>query len=480
MAIFHLNIKIITRGKGMSAVSAAAYRAGVKITNAYDGVTHDYTRKTGVVHTEIILPGHAPRIYYDRSVLWNAVENVEKAKNSQLAREIDIALPVELSREQNLELVRNYVKNSFVDKGMCADISIHDNRDGNPHAHIMLTMRPINENGIWGSKQKKEYILDKCGKKIYDPKKKTYKCRSVESTDWNDRDKAEEWRKAWADSVNEYLKKLNQPVKIDHRSYIRQGIEQIPTIHLGPAAWQMEKRGIQTDLGNINREIEVTNKELRMLNARIRKAKNELFAMPLADAPSMIDVAKNVHAWHTLDTRLQKIQKLQSFVKIHEFMFQNGIRDIGDLATKAESMYDESRELFDDVKKTDKRMDTLALHLSHVDTRNKYRSIIRAYNKLDPKKRDKFYTEHKKEIDDFKKSGEYLTKIMNGKTPIPVKEWEAEYKKLAAKRFSLCDRYYDLHGEIKSVEKLRRSAEELIRDVYSLESQHRSFKQISL
>ncbi|MBP5606429.1 MAG: MobA/MobL family protein, partial [Ruminiclostridium sp.] len=143
MAIYHFSMKIITRGKGKSAVAGAAYRAGEKLRNEYDGLTHDYTRKGGIVHTEILLPEHAPHEYTDRSTLWNAVEKAEKAKNSQLARDIEFSLPNELSREENIALARRFVQQTFVEKGMCADLCIHDpDRDQpNIHAHILLTMR---------------------------------------------------------------------------------------------------------------------------------------------------------------------------------------------------------------------------------------------------------------------------------------------------------------------------------------------------
>ena len=148
IAIYHCSIKIISRGKGKSAVAAAAYRSGEKLINDYDGVIHDYTRKSGISHTEILLPAHAPPEFADRSTLWNAVEKIEKAKNSQLAREIELAIPKELSEKEQLALVREYVKQNFVSAGMCADIAIHDKKDGNPHAHILLTMRPIEQDGI--------------------------------------------------------------------------------------------------------------------------------------------------------------------------------------------------------------------------------------------------------------------------------------------------------------------------------------------
>ncbi|WP_444876726.1 MobQ family relaxase, partial [Bacteroides heparinolyticus] len=165
IAIYHCNISIASRGKGKSSVAAAAYRSGEKLTNEWDGITHDYTRKGGVVHTEIMLPSHAPPSFSDRSTLWNSVEKIEKSKNSQLAREIEIALPKELNREKQIELVREYVKENFVKVGMCADIALHDKNDRNPHAHILLTMRPLNEDTTWGAKSKKEYILDENGEK---------------------------------------------------------------------------------------------------------------------------------------------------------------------------------------------------------------------------------------------------------------------------------------------------------------------------
>ena len=155
MAIYHLCIKIISRGKGKSAVAASAYRSGEKIKNEYDGIVHDFTRKGGIAHTEILLPQNAPQKFVNRSVLWNSVEEIEKSKNSQLAREIEVALPKELDREKQINLVRDYVKENFVKVGMCADISLHDKNEGNTHAHILLTMRPLNEDTTWGAKSKK-------------------------------------------------------------------------------------------------------------------------------------------------------------------------------------------------------------------------------------------------------------------------------------------------------------------------------------
>jgi len=202
---------------------------------------------------------------------------------------------VELTREQNISLVREYVNRHFVSAGMCADVCIHDKNDGNPHAHIMLTMRPFNEDKTWGEKQKKEYILDKGGNKIYDPKKRQYKCKSIPATDWNEQTKAEEWRGAWAEICNRFLEQNNHAERVDHRSYERQGIEQIPTVHLGVAAFQMEKRGIATERGNLNREIEVTNQRFRQLKARIVKLQNWLKEETENTAPpTLADVIQGI------------------------------------------------------------------------------------------------------------------------------------------------------------------------------------------
>ena len=166
IAIFHCPIQIIKRSVGKSAVAAAAYRSGERLVNEWDGMTHDYTHKGGIIHTEIMLPAHAPPEFQDRSTLWNSVEQIEKASDAQLAREIEVALPVELSPAEQLALVRSFVKDNFVDAGMCADFAIHDKGTGNPHAHILLTIRPLRSDGKWGPKCRKVYDLDNQGHRM--------------------------------------------------------------------------------------------------------------------------------------------------------------------------------------------------------------------------------------------------------------------------------------------------------------------------
>ena len=180
MPNYHLSIKIFSRGSGASAVAKAAYRAAERITSEYDGEAHDYTRKAGVIHKEILLPAHAPPEYASRAALWNAVEKSERYKTAQLAREIEVSLPVELTAEQNLSLARRFAKEVFVSAGMCADLCVHDTNGTNPHFHLMLTMRPIEQNGMWGQKSR------------------TAGGKKVPTVDWNDSGNAEYWRRAWA------------------------------------------------------------------------------------------------------------------------------------------------------------------------------------------------------------------------------------------------------------------------------------------
>lgn len=296
MAIFHLRLSIVSRaesknGGGCSAVGRAAYRSGEKITNEYDGITHDYSRRKCVVHSEILLPENAPKKYYDRSTLWNSVELIEKNGNAQLARDVEIALPRELDRETQIKLAREFVQNTFVNEGMCADIAIHDkhSKSQNPHAHILLTMRPLTENGEWGAKSRKEYLLDEKGQKI--PQKSGgYKSKHIDTVDWNDPGKAEAWRSAWSDLVNRYLEERGISERIDHRSYKRQGVDKIPTIHMGAAATAMEKKGIRTDHGDINREIATINREKQERKAYKSRANKYRRLYSISDQlPKLLD-----------------------------------------------------------------------------------------------------------------------------------------------------------------------------------------------
>lgn len=325
MAILHFSANIISRGKGRSAVAAAAYRSGSRITNEYDGVVHDYRRKRGVIDKQIFLPDHVPREYYDRATLWNAVEKIEKAKNAQLAREIEIAIPKEIPLAGTYQMVKEYVTENFVSKGMIADCCYHDKGDGNMHAHILLTVRPINLDGTWGDKQRKEYIFDKDGNKIYDAKKRQYKCKSIPTTDWNNRENVELWRMKWEEKCNRYLKLYGSDERVDHRSYERQGLDILPTRHLGVAASQMEKRGVKTELGNINRKIKKKNNLIKALAQKISNLTEEAMRIAYDVKKKLKDLALFLEQLrsHFICIEYVQIDNVEEQRKIKEDLIQN-------------------------------------------------------------------------------------------------------------------------------------------------------------
>ena len=243
MAIYHLSMKIISRSSGYSAVASAAYRSGSLMLDERTGLTHDYTRKSGVAEAVILTPATAPAWCTNRAELWNAVEKAERRKNSQLAREIELAIPRELPQDAARETVLAFVRENFVSQGMIADVAFHHMDKTNPHAHIMLTTRAVGPAGFGGKVR-----------------------------DWNDRTHAETWRASWADHANRALANAGYQEEIDHRSYERQGLEKTPGIHLGKSACAMETRGIETERGEQNRLINRLNLEIQISRTELRNS----------------------------------------------------------------------------------------------------------------------------------------------------------------------------------------------------------------
>ena len=315
MAIYHLEAKVVSRGAGRSAVAASAYLSGSRLYNDYDGIQHDYTKKQGLVWQQIFLPEYAPQEWEDREKLWNAVEKVETSKDSRLAREFVVALPIELSREQQIELLQDFIREQFVSDGMCADAAIHDTDGHNPHAHILLTVRPLDEQGKWQYKTEKEYLCMRNGeergftaaefksaqndgwekqypykvgkKKVYmtpsaaetqglvradkHPKSTRYGRQNPISERWNSEEQLLTWRAAWADATNRHLERYGHDERIDHRSNAARGLDEQPTIHEGVTARALERKGVIADRCELNRQIKVDNALLRELKAAVRK-----------------------------------------------------------------------------------------------------------------------------------------------------------------------------------------------------------------
>ena len=454
IAIYHCSIKIVSRGKGKSAVAAAAYRSGEKLTNEWDGLTHDYTKKGGVVHSEILLPAHAPPAFSDRSTLWNSVELSEKSNNAQLAREVEIALPVELSREEQTRLVREYCSSQFVSKGMIADFNLHDTGGGNPHAHILLTMRPMDEKGSWLPKSKKEYVLDENGEKIRLPSGR-YKTRKVDLVDWNNRENAEVWRRAWADLANDFLAQNNRPERIDHRSYERQGIDQLPTVHVGVSATQMEKKGIVTERGELNRNIKAANRILREIRRLVRGLKDWIAELKERKA-ALLEALTEARAQASEPTIPQLLARymeqrgeeradwtskgklkgaVSDFNKVQaamEFLRQKEISTVETLDRQLDGISETAVAIRDSMRKAERRIKDIDTLLSHIGNYEKYKPVYKEYAAIGWKKqKEKFEEAHRGELDAYRAAARYVKTHLSG-TSYSRKELEAERKDLAA------------------------------------------------
>lgn len=477
MAIYHLCIKIISRGKGKSAVAASAYRSGEKIKNEYDGIVHDFTRKGGIAHTEILLPQNAPQAFLDRGTLWNSVEKIEKSKNSQLAREIEIALPKELNREKQIELVREYVKDNFVNVGMCADIALHDKDDGNPHAHILLTMRPLNEDTTWGAKSKKEYILDENGEKVK-LKNGNYKTRKIDTVDWNEQDKAEEWRKSWADITNKYLEENSIQEKVDHRSYERQGIEQIPTIHLGVSASQMEKKGIVTNRGNINREIKHQNKILREIARRIKALMRWIRSLTKdknndASKDKQYDIAiqsDTQSKQNDLTDMLSHLIKensdnhnadLEKYIESYQFLKEKNITSISELKESISALRDKNYKTTRAIKDTEKKTNDRVQLIDQAEKYLKHKDIYKTYTKIKKSKQEDFYNEHTAEIILFESARKYLKEHLGESKTLAISKWKSEVTALKKEKNSLYNQILEIREEVGQAEKVKICIERL-------------------
>ena len=244
MAIYHFSAKVISRAAGSSAVASAAYRSASRLHDERLDRHHDFSNKAGVVHSEVMLPDGAPEHLSDREKLWNEVEAAEKRIDAQLAREIEFAIPREMTQQQGIELARDFVRDEFVDRGMVADLNVHWDvgADGmaKPHAHVMLTMRDVDKNGF--------------GKK---------------NRNWNRTDLLEKWRERWAEHVNQRLAELDIDARIDHRSLEAQGIELEPQHKIGPAASRMVAQGLKSERLAEHLEIARANGEKILANPSI-------------------------------------------------------------------------------------------------------------------------------------------------------------------------------------------------------------------
>lgn len=481
MALYHFHVARVLRSRGQSSVEAAAYRAGARLEDHYYGKIADYTTKGGVICAEILAPDYVPESFHNREFLWNAVEEVEKHPKAQLAYSFDIALQNEFTIEENIAIARQFVMENLAAKGMIVDMAVHDPDKGegipNPHIHVMCPVRPMREDGTWGEKQKREYLFDADGNPILDEIGKQ-KFNAVPTTDWNRPEVLEQWRKAWADLVNEEFRKRGIKEQIDHRSYAEQGIDLIPQVHEGPHVRNMEAKGIATEKGNLNRWIKEINKGILTLSKQVKDILSNiaelmrLIAEKEAEArqPDLADYINSYFAKRneTVDTFSRGRQKAKAInLKMHatviNYLMANHIATLEDFR---DFLYEKQG----DIHGLNKSMKTKTARIKELKDMIRYGEW---YREAQPILRELCSTKNAKRKEQIKsENDEVLRRYHIAKRilfeekkidRVDVSEWQAEVASLQDSYQEEYEKYKELSSETKLLRDINKYIDDAIR-----------------
>ncbi|HEL0567158.1 TPA: MobA/MobL family protein [Streptococcus equi subsp. zooepidemicus] len=493
----HTHVDIVSRSKGASIIAKAAYNARDKLKDDYYGKTHDYSKKDDLVFSKIFLPEHIPKEFSNREYLWNGVEKIEKSKNSQLARNLLFELPRELNEKDRIKLISEFIEENFTSKGMIADCNIHNpmasDNEEQPHAHILLTLREIDEKGNWKPKSRKEYILDENGEKIK-LKSGNYKSKKVNLNDWNEPDKAKEWRENFSKKANEYLAKNNIDKRIDPRTFEEQGREELPQVHLGTASYQMEKKGIQTERGNHNRKIIAFNLEFKKLKAELSKLTSWIGSLigslqvkydeykqekkeEYENKAELFNLYEYISIYH--DIQGEKARKLNPYVSNKKigadlrrfsqariYLKDNNLKTIADLQEKISTLQAKNKNINQDVKAKTKRIESLNKCFVYADIIKENKQIFEEWNSKSLFK-DSFYNSHKEQIDKYKRARAILEKI-TGSSAIKSKYWQKEIQILEDEITKLNNQAQSIKGEYESINHIK-YAVKTVNDDYGID-----------
>ena len=476
MANPHFEIKITKRSKRQSAVAGAAYQSGENLFSEYDQKHKDYRKKEGVVYTEIMLPSHAPPEYADREQLWNAVEAVENQWNSQLARRFVLALPREVPEELYPQMVQDYCNQFFVSKGMIVDFTIHDPKPPghNPHCHVMLTMRAMDEHGKWLPKARKVYDLDENGARIQLPSG-NWKSHKEDTVDWNEQYHGQEWRTGWETVQNRYLEMVNSPVRVDLRSYEKQGLDIIPTVHMGAAVTQMERRGIQTNIGNLNRDIKAANRMMSVIRSTIQnlrdwisdilEARKELLAekKPETASPDLINLLRDYlnlrkaerRDWSRYGQQKGATKDLQSFVNATNYLKDHEIFTLEQLDSVLEEVKQKSGSISTGMKKAESRMKVITGIQNAVADCQQHKAVHDKYVRIGWKTVQSVYAEsHRDELDAYNKAYRFLKKH-GVDLNVDLEALQAEYEQLQTSHAEYTGQLAAVQEELKPLKEIR-------------------------
>lgn len=474
----HFDISITQRSQGKSAVAGAAYQSGEKLFSEYDQKMKDYTRKRGIVYTEIMLPANAPPEYADRQVLWNSAEEVEKQWNSQLARRFVLTFPREVPLEHYPQMVQEYCMEHFVSKGMCCDFAIHDpDPPGhNPHCHVMLTMRAMDEHGKWLAKSRKVYDLDENGERIRLPSG-SWKSHKEDTVDWNEQYHAEEWRHGWEVVQNKYLELAGSPERIDMRSYERQGLDIIPTVHMGTAVSALERKGIATNIGNLNRDIKAANRMMNAIRSTIKNlrdwiadileatkevlAENEAakknaspnLAVLLRDYLNLRKAERS--EWSRYGQQKGTTDDLKTISQATVYLQRHELFTLEDLDIALQGVSEKATAIREDMQTAANRMKAITTIQNAVADCEKHKAVHDKYIKIGWKIRKEAYAEsHKDELTAFNKAYRTLKKH-GGDLNVDLKALQKEYDDLKISHTNLKAQLAAVNEELKPMKDIR-------------------------
>lgn len=451
-------------------MAAAAYNAGEKMYSEHDHEwKHPHSNPERVVYREVMLPDNAPREYADSQTLWNAVDAAEKRKDAQTARRMLIALPKELTYEKNLALIRDYCRQEFVNKGMICDLYYHDEHDGNPHVHLLLTLRAMDEHGEWLAKTRTEYVLDAHGNRIKGKNGKWKRC-NVDTVDWNDHKYAEIWRHDWEVMQNAALEQAGRLERIDMRSLERQGVEdRLPQQHLGPAAAAMERKGTVTEKGKKNREILSINRifgslkrAAKKLGEKIAELMETIRHQEVLEKPqehSLIDVILSYKAmreagresWGKYARDKAGVRDLQDMAKMISLMKDTGITTVDDLALRLSNTRVQLELMQGDVRRNNQTIRDIDDFFAAIEDYRTLGPIQEQLDKIHFKgRREAFQAEHADELKQLRKAT-YLREKLSKKLGISLPLDKASAKKLKAKRQELTEQNESLRPKLGQI-----------------------------
>jgi len=470
---------IVKRSKGQSAVEKASYISRSVLVSEFDGQTYRPKYHEDLVHSEITLPPNAPKKYADRATLWNAVELSENGQKSQLARMLKASLPNEWSYELAEEVVRDYVQRNFVDKGMCVDWAIHDSENDkgqrNLHIHVLLTMRPLTENGEWGAKQKKIYDLDENGEKIPVIDKKTgqqkvdkrnrkqWKCHTADSTDWNSKENAKMWRKDLADTINATNEQLGIALHWEHRSFKEQGIDREPTIHIGAVANALERKGIQTERGNINREIIKNNMLLEQAKVREHKGRLDL---PIVSGKHLRRISDRNRKSNAVALDLQSADNAEKFITTRKI---DSFESLAKFTADKEQRYQELETVhLSKGQKLSRLKELSKMYALYAPIQATYKESqsLKGLAKI------RYDKEHKDSLSKYPELKERMQSLLQNGEKITPNQWKAEIQSLQSEYDSIGKEQTKTATELAYAEIISYNRKNLERELQNESRQH--------